>query len=157
MSKIGRNLPAPFSPMQLRQYFGSNKNANRKLWGKLKQHHDFVDQLMGGIPEYHIYLNAISPHYQRIFKGWVITYLIRLFSLYQIHPAWFGHDPHNVLMANFIHIKTRLFRRLYTLVDKVGIPLEVSKKNVSIPRSHLKKMSERAVDQLFDMSYLILL
>lgn len=73
MSKIGRNLPAPFSPNQLRSYFGSDKNSNRVLWGKLSPHHHLVDQLLSGIAEYHIYIGAISPHYQRIFKGWVIT------------------------------------------------------------------------------------
>lgn len=156
MPKIGRNLPAPISPNILRNYFGSDKNSNRVLWGKLAPHHHLVDQLLGGIPEYHIYISAISPHYQRIFKGWVISYLVRLFALYQQHPSWFDHNIENVLKANFIHIKTRLFRRLYTQVDKIGIPLEVNRKNVSIPYRHLNNMSKRAVNELFDLSYLIL-
>jgi hypothetical protein len=155
MSKIGRNTPAPFSPNQLRSYFGNSKNANRVLWAKLEAHHAFVDSLMQSIPEYHIYLKAISPHYQRIFKGWVITYIIRLFALYQKYPAWFDHNPENILKANFIHIKIRLFRRLYTQVDKIGIPLEVSRKNFSIPYRHLNSMSKRAINELFDLSYFI--
>jgi len=156
MSKIGRNLPAHISPNQLRPYFGSDKNSNRVLWGKLESHHNLVDALLGGIPEYNIYLGAISPHYQRIFKGWVITYIVRLFALYQQRPEWFDNNPENVLKANFIHIKTRLFRRLYTQVDKIGLPLEVSRKNVSIPYRHLHNMSIRAVNELFDLSYLLI-
>lgn len=155
MSKIGRALPAHISPNQLRTYFGNDKNANRVLWGKLEPHHSFVDRLMHGIPEYHMYMGAISPHYQRIFKGWVITYLVRLFALYQKHPVWFDHNPENVLKSNFIHIKTRLFRRLYIQVDKIGMPLEVNRKNVSIPYSHLSKMSTKVIDELFDISCLM--
>jgi hypothetical protein len=155
MSRFGRDLPPHISPNRLREYYGSSKNANRVLWGKLESYHYLVDELLGGIPEYHIYLKAISPHYQRIFKGWVVTYITKLLALYRANPQWFQHDPENMLKANFVHIKSRLFSRLYIQADKIGLPLNVNRKNVSIPYKHLCKMSSRFTNELWGLSNLV--
>jgi hypothetical protein len=56
MGKLGRDLPPHISPNRLREYCGSSKNFNRVLWGKFEAHHCLVDELLGEIPEYHIYL-----------------------------------------------------------------------------------------------------
>lgn len=155
MSKIGRSLPAHISPNRLREYYGSSKNTNRVLWGKLESHHHLVDELLGGIPEYHIYLRAISEHYQRIFKGWVITYIVKLLALYRANPQWFAHDPDNMMKANFVHIKSRLFSRLYIQADKIGLPLEVNRSNVSVSYKHLSKISTRFTNELWSLSSLM--
>jgi hypothetical protein len=77
---------------------------------------------------------------------------VKLLAVYRAYPQWFAYDPENMLKSNFVHIKSRLFSRLYIQADKIGLPLDVNRKNVSIPYKHLCKMSTRFTDELWSLS-----
>ena len=57
-------------------------------------------------------MGSVSEHYQQIYKGWVLRYMIKLYALFLLRPQWFAHQSNLILISNIMPIRYRLAVRI---------------------------------------------
>lgn len=151
---MAKNLPSVTTPHQLKRYF---PEKSRNWYPKdLYKHYHLVDELMGnnGVTDesYYQYTRSVSEHYQRIYKGWVLRYYIKLLALYHYRPAWFGNQSNLILISNIMPIRNRLAVQIEAGKHWGRDWVKSDEFTTLIPAKHLFKMADKFEDSLMPIA-----
>lgn len=151
---MAKNLPVSITPHQLKEYYpDKSKNWFPK---DLKKYYYLVDKLMGdnGVTDrsYYQYMGSVSEHYQQIYKGWVLRYMIKLYALFLLRPQWFAHQSNLILISNIMPIRYRLAVRIEAGKHWGRNGVKSDDFAQLIPAKYLFKMSDQFEDALIPIA-----
>ena len=151
---MGKDLPASTTPRQLKGYFP--EKARNWFPKDLYNYYYLVDELMGnnGVTDesYYQYMSSVSEHYQKIYKGWVLRYYIKLLALYIHRPLWFGNQSNLIIISNIMLIRYRLAVRIEAGKHWGRSHVKPDEFHRLIPAKHLFKMAEKFENALFPIA-----
>jgi hypothetical protein len=98
---------------------------------------------------YDPYMEAISPHYQKIFLGYAVKFAIRLLVIFLDHPQRYRDNGTAVMMRYFTSLNAQLWTRIYQCNrHNMVMPLP-EKGEMVVEKKYLIMHAEHLIDALY--------
>ncbi len=120
---------------------------------KTKQFHHLFNRLCLASEELRLMVEKIkdiSQSFYSKFKGRIITFMLKVFTVYSANPLHYGHHGDYVVAANYTKLRYYMQKIVKSLITSYGYPDKYYR--FHIPKAKLFKISELFADSMIPLT-----